>query len=126
MRYVKGQTFIYLSIYKLRQEAWITHRASSTTSSRKKKGKRKEKKISNTTHQNENTLETTRKETEMQKQCHGNYENVTFSLSVKSFISTFTCQVSACELQPFSCHDLANVIYSQTAKTVFSHLKVCY
>ena len=42
----------------------------------------------------------------------------------KSFISIFfTCQVSACELQPFSCHDLANDIYSQTAKTVFSHLK---
>ena len=35
----------------------------------------------------------------------------------------FTCQVSACELQPFSCHDLANDIHSQTAKTVFSHLK---
>ena len=29
---------------------------------------------------------------------------------------------SACELQPFSCHDLANEIHSQTAKTVFSHL----
>ena len=42
-----------------------------------------------------------------------------------SFISTFfTCQVSACELQPFSCHDWANDIYSETAmKTVFSHLK---
>ena len=35
----------------------------------------------------------------------------------------FTYQVSACELQPFSCHDLANDIHSQTAKTVFSHLK---
>ena len=34
----------------------------------------------------------------------------------------FTCQVSACELQPFSCHDLAKDIYSQTPKTVFSHL----
>ena len=45
-------------------------------------------------------------------------------LSSKSFISIFfNCQVSACELQPFSCHDLANDIYSQTAKTVFSHLK---
>ena len=36
-----------------------------------------------------------------------------------SFISIFfTCQVSACELQPFSCLDLANLndIYSQTAK----------
>ena len=41
----------------------------------------------------------------------------------KSFISlVFTCQVSACELQPFSCHDLANDMHSQTAKTVFSHL----
>ena len=46
------------------------------------------------------------------------------TLPVKqSFISTFfTWQVSACELQPFSCHDLANDIYLQTAKTVFSHL----
>ena len=33
------------------------------------------------------------------------------------------CQVSACEMQPFSCHELTNGIYSQTAKTVFSHLK---
>ena len=44
----------------------------------------------------------------------------------KSFISIFfTCQVSASDLQPswFSCHDLANDIYSETAKTVFSHLK---
>ena len=43
----------------------------------------------------------------------------------------FTCQVSACELQRFPCHDLANNIYSQTAKTVFSHLNfsvnaICY
>ena len=38
---------LYLFIYKLRQEAWITHRASSTTSSR-------EKKISNTTNKNDN------------------------------------------------------------------------
>ena len=32
----------------------------------------------------------------------------------------FTCQVSACELLPFSCHDLANHTksYSQSAKTV--------
>ena len=29
---------------------------------------------------------------------------------------------SACELRPFSCHDLANDIYSQTAKTVLGHL----
>ena len=48
----------------------------------------------------------------------------TKTCSSKSFISLFfTCQVSACELQPFSCHDLANDIYSQTAKTVYSHLK---
>ena len=48
-----------------------------------------------------------------------------FTCQWKSFISIFfTCEVSACELQPFSCHDLANDIYSQTAKTVFSHLKV--
>ena len=47
-----------------------------------------------------------------------------FTCQSKSFISIFfTWQVSACELQPFSCHDLANDIYSQTAKTVFSHLK---
>ena len=47
-----------------------------------------------------------------------------FTCESKSFISIiFTCQVSACELQPFSCNDLANDIYSQTAKTVFSHLK---
>ena len=39
-----------------------------------------------------------------------------FTGQSKSFISIFfTCQVSACELQPFSCHDLANDIYSQTA-----------
>ena len=31
--------FIYLFIYKLRQEAWITLRVSSTTRSRKKRGK---------------------------------------------------------------------------------------
>ena len=46
-----------------------------------------------------------------------------FTCQSKPFINVFfTCQVSACELQPFSCHDLANNIYSQTAKTVFSHL----
>ena len=33
----------------------------------------------------------------------------TFYLSVKIFHQyIFTCQVSACELQPFFCHDLAN------------------
>ena len=48
-----------------------------------------------------------------------------FNRLSKSFISIFfTCQVSACELQPFSCYDLANDIYLQTAKTVFSHLKL--
>ena len=47
-----------------------------------------------------------------------------FTGQSKFFISIFfTCQVSACELQPFSCHYLVNDIYSQTAKTVFSHLK---
>ena len=46
-----------------------------------------------------------------------------FTCQSKSFIS-ITCQVSACELQPFSCYNLANDIYSQTAKTVFSHLKL--
>ena len=47
-----------------------------------------------------------------------------FTCQSKSFNSIFfTCKVSACELQPFFCHDLANDIYSQTAKTVFSHLK---
>ena len=46
-----------------------------------------------------------------------------FTCQSKSFISIFfNCQVSACELQPFSCHDLANDIRSQTAKTVFNHL----
>jgi len=48
-----------------------------------------------------------------------------FTCQSKSFISiVFTCQISACELQPFSCHDLANDIYSQTAKTVFNHLNI--
>ena len=47
-----------------------------------------------------------------------------FTCQEKSFISIFfTCQVSACQLQPFSRHDLANDVYSQTVKTVFSHLK---
>ena len=46
-----------------------------------------------------------------------------FTCQSKSFISIFfTWQVSACELKPFSCHDLANDIYSQSSKTVFSHL----
>ena len=49
-----------------------------------------------------------------------------FTSQSKFFISIyFTCQVSACELQPFSYHDLANDLYSQTAKTVFSHLNWC-
>ena len=47
-----------------------------------------------------------------------------FTCQSKSFISIFfTCQVLACELQSFSCHDLTNDIYLQTAKTVLSHLK---
>ena len=34
--------------------------------------------------------------------CHGNYENVKFYPSIKIFHQLFfTCQVSACELQPF-------------------------
>ena len=46
-----------------------------------------------------------------------------FTCQSKSFISIFfTYQVSVCELQPFSCHDLPNDIYSQTAKTVFSQI----
>ena len=46
-----------------------------------------------------------------------------FACQSKSFIIIFfTCQVSACELQPFSCHNLASDLYSETAKTVFSHL----
>ena len=45
----------------------------------------------------------------------------------KSFISTFfTCQVSACKLQPFSCHNLANDIYSQTAKLCSATLNKVY
>ena len=48
-----------------------------------------------------------------------------FNCQSKSFISIFfICQVSACELQPSSCHDLANDIHSQTAKAVFSHLNI--
>ena len=47
-----------------------------------------------------------------------------FACQSKSFIIIFfTCQVSAWELQPLSCHNLANDLYSETAKTVFSHLK---
>ena len=47
-----------------------------------------------------------------------------FTCQSKSFITIFfTCQVSACELQPFSCHNLANDLYSETAKPVFRHLK---
>ena len=51
-----------------------------------------------------------------------------FTFQSKSFISiSFPWKVSACELQPFSCHDLANDMYSQTAKIVFSRLnKVCF
>ena len=44
-----------------------------------------------------------------------------FTCPSKSFTSIFfTREVSACELQPFSCHDLANDIHSQTAK-----IKLC-
>ena len=37
--YLFIHSFIYLFLYNLPQEAWITHRASSTTSSRKKRRK---------------------------------------------------------------------------------------
>ena len=48
-----------------------------------------------------------------------------FNRLSKSFISIFfTCQVSASELQPFSCYDLANDIYLQTANT-FKLPKLC-
>ena len=48
-----------------------------------------------------------------------------FTCQSKSFISIFfTSQVSSCELQLFSCHDLANSIYSQTAKLRSATLKV--
>ena len=43
-------------------------------------------------------------------------------LQKRQFIFSL-CQVSACELQRFSCRELTNEIYSQTVKTVFSHLK---
>ena len=40
-----------------------------------------------------------------------------FTGQSKSFTGIFfTSQVSACGLQPFSCHDLANDIHSQTTK----------
>ena len=61
---LKLNSFSYLFIYKIRQEAWITHRASSTTRTRTKK----KKKIGNTTNKNYNTLET-----EMQKQNWGGH-----------------------------------------------------
>ena len=41
--YLFIHSFIYLFLYNLRQEAWITHRASSTTSSRKKTNKQTRK-----------------------------------------------------------------------------------
>ena len=46
-----------------------------------------------------------------------------FTCQSKFFISIFfTCQVLACELQPFSCHDL-QMTYSQTAKLCSATLK---
>ena len=43
-----------------------------------------------------------------------------FTCQSKSFISIFfTCQVSAGELQPFSCHDLANEINSHKLPKLF-------
>ena len=59
--------------------------------------------------------------------CHWNYKNVKFYLIVNQNLSSVYFSLAkfrpACELQPFSCHDLANDIYSETAKTVLSHLK---
>ena len=56
--------------------------------------------------------------------CHETTKTSNFTCQSKSFISILSLsQVSACELQRFSCRELANEIYSQTAKTVFSHLK---
>ena len=55
----------------LRQEAWITHRASSTTTSGK--NIKKKKKISNKTNKNDSTLETAKKEVKMQKQNWGGH-----------------------------------------------------
>ena len=49
--------------------------------------------------------------------------HVTIKIKIFPISILFTCHVLACELQPFSCHELANDIFSQTAKTVFSHLK---
>ena len=46
---------------------------------------------------------------------------LTVNQNLSSVYYFFTCQISACELLPFSCHDLANNTYSQTAKTMFSH-----
>ena len=46
-----------------------------------------------------------------------------FTCQSKSFISIFfTWQVSVCELQHFSCHNLANDIYSETAKLCLATL----
>ena len=47
-----------------------------------------------------------------------------FTCRSKSFISIFfTCQLSACELQPFSCHDLTNDILTNCQNCVQSTLK---
>ena len=58
----------YLSIYLYINFAKRPGSLTEQAPPRVPEKKRKEKKISNTTHQNDNTLETTRKETEMQKQ----------------------------------------------------------
>ena len=51
--------------------------------------------------------------------CHGNYGNRKFTCQSKSFISIFfTYQVSACELQLFSCHDLENDILTNCQNCV--------
>ena len=57
--------------------------------------------------------------------CRGNYENVKFYLSIKIFHQyIFQVYLPSYSLwaEHFSCHDLANDIQSQTAKTVFSYL----
>ena len=48
-----------------------------------------------------------------------------FTCQSKFFISIFfTCQVSPCELQPFSCHDLANEYTPKLPKLCSATLKV--
>ena len=53
--------------------------------------------------------------------CHGNYENVKFYLSIKIFYLVY---FSLSKFHLVSSNDLTYDIYSQTAKTVFNHLKL--